>query len=56
MRKLVRRNHDIIETIEAYLNYCDCSGIVECGCNESNIWHDVNNDRYNEVFYEVKED
>ncbi|NOW07169.1 CLI_3235 family bacteriocin precursor [Clostridium beijerinckii] len=50
MGKLVKRNHEIIETIEAYHHYCACSGVTFCDCGESNISHEVNNDRYNDVY------
>lgn len=51
MRKLGKKNHETIETVEAYIN---CSGVAVCNCNKYTDWNlyaGTNDDVYNAVYY-----
>ncbi|MBU3107439.1 CLI_3235 family bacteriocin precursor [Clostridium gasigenes] len=51
MKKLGKKNHEVIETIEAYAN---CSGLGRCNCvkgDGTGLYDNLNDSVYNAVYY-----
>lgn len=55
MKKLGKKKHEFIETIEAY--GCHCYGLSDCNCNDRNgEFQSVNNTTYNRNYAGDKSD